>query len=95
LTLVECASNVLGCWLGFNELKAAGDIDRMPRALALAAIDRRARSGGIRPDDTVVVVLTGSGLKALDRIQSLLGEWNPDATTDARCRYCCEGSSRG
>lgn len=151
-------SNVLGCWLGFNELKARGEIDRLPRiygvqaahcapfhamfqaggtapveievrptlaegiassrpvrvievlealqgsggatvavseeeirdalkrliragffveptsASALAGIDSLVRSGAVRPDETVVAVLTGSGLKALDRIQSLLGE---------------------
>jgi threonine synthase len=151
-------SNVLGCWLGFNELNAVGEIDRLPRiygiqaancapfhamfqagstapagvevrptmaegiassrpvrvaevlealrgsgggtlavgeeeikdalrrliragffvepssATALAGLDRLARSGAIRPEETVVLVLTGSGLKALDRIQSLIGE---------------------
>jgi threonine synthase len=151
-------SNLLGCWLGFNELKARGEILRLPRiygvqaancapfhamfqagatarteievrptvaegiassrpvrvaevlealhgsggatvavseeeirgalrrliragffveptsASALAGIDSLARSGAISPDETVVAVLTGSGLKALDRIQSLIGE---------------------
>jgi threonine synthase len=151
-------SNVLGCWLGFNELKARGETLRLPRiygvqaancapfhamfeaasaspprievrptvaegiassrpvrvvevldalrgsgggtlavgeedikgalkrliragffveptsACVLAGIDALAHTGAIRPDETVVAVLTGSGMKALDRIQSLIGE---------------------
>jgi threonine synthase len=151
-------SNVLGCWLGFNELMARGETRRLPRiygiqaancapfhamfeagspspprievrptvaegiassrpvrvlevldalrgsgggtvavgeeeirgalrrliragffveptsASVLAGIDALAHAGAIRPDETVVAVLTGSGMKALERIQSLPGE---------------------
>jgi threonine synthase len=41
-------------------------------ATAGAALTRLLRDGTIRPDETTVVVLTGSGLKAADRIGELL-----------------------
>ncbi len=42
-------------------------------ATAGAALTRLLMQGTIRPDQTTVVVLTGSGLKATDRIAALLG----------------------
>ncbi len=42
-------------------------------ATAGAALTRMLRDGTIRPDETTIVVLTGHGLKAGDRIDELLG----------------------
>ena len=42
-------------------------------AQAAAAFGRLLRAGAIRPEETTVVVLTGSGLKATPRIAELLG----------------------
>jgi threonine synthase len=42
-------------------------------ATAGAALTRLLRDGTIGPDQTTVVVLTGSGLKAADRVAELLG----------------------
>ncbi|MBV9018203.1 MAG: pyridoxal-phosphate dependent enzyme [Alphaproteobacteria bacterium] len=42
-------------------------------ATAAAALSRLIRDGTIRPEDTTVVVLTGHGLKATDKIAELLG----------------------
>jgi threonine synthase len=42
-------------------------------ATAGAALTRLLRDGTIKPDQTTVVVLTGSGLKAADRVGELLG----------------------
>ena len=42
-------------------------------ATAGAALTRLLRDGTIGPDQTTVVVLTGSGLKAAERIGELLG----------------------
>jgi threonine synthase len=42
-------------------------------ATAGAALTRLLRDGTIRPDQTTVVVLTGSGLKAAERVGELLG----------------------
>ncbi|MBV9153690.1 MAG: pyridoxal-5'-phosphate-dependent protein subunit beta, partial [Alphaproteobacteria bacterium] len=38
-----------------------------------AALSRLIRGGAIRPEETTVVVLTGHGLKATDKIAELLG----------------------
>jgi len=42
-------------------------------ATAAAAIDLFRAGGAIRPGETTVVVLTGSGLKAADAMRELLG----------------------
>src|SRR4051794_36159079 len=42
-------------------------------ATAAAALSHLRRNGAVRPDDTTIVVLTGHGLKATDRIAELLG----------------------
>jgi threonine synthase len=42
-------------------------------ATAAAALTRLLRDGTIRPDQTTIVVLTGTGLKAAERIGELLG----------------------
>src|SRR4051812_48039801 len=42
-------------------------------ATAAAALSQSLRDGTIRPDETTVVVLTGHGLKATDKIAELLG----------------------
>jgi threonine synthase len=42
-------------------------------ATAAAALTRLLGDGTIRPDQTTVVVLTGSGLKAAERIGEILG----------------------
>ena len=42
-------------------------------ASAAAALARLLEAGTIRPDETTVLVLTGSGLKATQRIGELLG----------------------
>jgi threonine synthase len=42
-------------------------------ATAAAAFSHLLRNGMIRPDDTTIVVITGHGLKATDRIAELLG----------------------
>ncbi|MBV9964105.1 MAG: pyridoxal-phosphate dependent enzyme [Alphaproteobacteria bacterium] len=42
-------------------------------ATAAAALSRLIRGGAIRPEETTVVVLTGHGLKATDKIAELLG----------------------
>lgn len=43
-------------------------------ATAAAGLDHLIEADAIRRDETIVVVLTGSGLKALDRIRSLSGK---------------------
>jgi len=42
-------------------------------AMAAAALTDLTASGAIRPDETVAVVLTGTGIKATPRIAELLG----------------------
>jgi threonine synthase len=42
-------------------------------ATAGAALTQLLRDGAIGPDQTTVVVLTGSGLKAAERVGALLG----------------------
>lgn len=54
-----------------KRLIRAGFFVEPTSATVLAAIDALTRSRGIRRGEAVVAVLTGSGLKALDRIQAL------------------------
>ena len=42
-------------------------------AMAAAALTDLTASGAIRPDETVAVVLTGTGIKSTPRIAELLG----------------------
>jgi threonine synthase len=42
-------------------------------AAAAAGLSHLLAAGAIRPDETTVLVLTGSGLKASERIGELLG----------------------
>jgi threonine synthase len=60
-------------------VSALGDLGRLglfvePTATtAGAALTRLLRGGTIKPDQTTIVVLTGTGLKAAERIGDLLG----------------------
>jgi threonine synthase len=50
-------------------------------AQVAAALARLLASGAITPDQTTVLVLTGSGLKATPRIAELLGVTLPGVTS--------------
>ena len=56
-----------------GELARAGLYAEPTCASAAAALARLLRDGVVRPDETTVLVLTGSGLKATQRIGELLG----------------------
>jgi threonine synthase len=62
----EIAASVL-------ELAGAGIYVEPTSAQVLAALRRLLASGAIRPEQTTVLVLTGSGLKATPRIADMLG----------------------
>ncbi len=55
------------------DLAAMGIYVEPTSAQALAALEKLLASGAITPDQTTVLVLTGSGLKATPRIAELLG----------------------
>ena len=55
-----------------TDLARVGIYAEPTSASAAAALSNLLRDGAIRPEDTTVVVLTGTGLKATQRIQELL-----------------------
>jgi threonine synthase len=56
-----------------RELAATGLYAEPTSAIAGAALSKLLAAGAIRPNETTVVVLTGSGLKATQRIGELVG----------------------
>ena len=56
-----------------NDLATSGLYVEPTSASAAAALGGLLRRGVIRPDETTVVVLTGAGLKATERIGELMG----------------------
>jgi len=63
-----------GLWEALGELARRGVYVEPTSALAPAAVARLRAGGELRPAERVVVALTGSGLKAGDRIRAgLLG----------------------
>jgi threonine synthase len=59
-------------WAGLKGLAAMGVYIEPTSAVAPAGLDLLRATGRIRPDERVVVGLTGSGLKATDRIRAAL-----------------------
>ena len=55
-----------------TDLARVGVYAEPTSASAAAALSNLLRDGAIRPEETTVVVLTGTGLKATQRIQELL-----------------------
>jgi threonine synthase len=56
-----------------RELASTGLYAEPTSAIAGAALSKLLAAGAIRQDETTVVVLTGSGLKATQRIGELVG----------------------
>jgi threonine synthase len=46
-------------------------------ATAVAALDRLARAGTVKANETTVVIITGTGLKAASTVADLLQSWQP------------------
>ena len=61
-------------WGGFLKLSRLGFYVEPTSAIAAAAADRLSRAGTLRPGMKTAAVLTGSGLKAGDKILSLLSD---------------------
>jgi threonine synthase len=59
-------------WTSLHELARAGILAEPTSAVALAGVTVLERQGELRPTDRVVVAITGSGLKAADRIAATL-----------------------
>ncbi|WP_395675223.1 threonine synthase [Inquilinus sp.] len=58
---------------GFRSLAAAGLYVEPTSASSVAALRQLRESGVIKPEETTVLVLTGSGLKATQRVAELIG----------------------
>ena len=64
-------------WDGFNKLARKGLYVEPTSAIVGAALDELRNAGELREGERLVALLSGSGLKATDKILSLIG--NPPA----------------